>query len=135
MAEDDLLLLADAQTSGGLLIAGEIPGAPVIGELVPASGPVSSAPQGVLASGSGGYLYVAAGRAVAVVNPQAHQVIKQIPASGQVSSVAVAPDGSTVYAGSASSTSLRLLAYNPATGAQVGSSAVARRYRCLSGAC
>jgi selenide,water dikinase len=31
---DELLLLADAQTSGGLLIAGEIPGAPVIGELV-----------------------------------------------------------------------------------------------------
>ena len=31
-----LLLLADAQTSGGLLVAGEIPGAPVIGELVPA---------------------------------------------------------------------------------------------------
>ncbi|WP_131739312.1 selenide, water dikinase SelD [Actinomadura roseirufa] len=30
------LLLADAQTSGGLLVAGEIPGAPVIGELVPA---------------------------------------------------------------------------------------------------
>ncbi|SEF82375.1 selenide, water dikinase [Nonomuraea solani] len=35
-AEEDLLLLADAQTSGGLLVAGEIPGAPVIGELVPA---------------------------------------------------------------------------------------------------
>jgi selenide,water dikinase len=33
--EDELLLLADAQTSGGLLIAGEIPGAPVVGELVP----------------------------------------------------------------------------------------------------
>ena len=33
--EDDLLLLADAQTSGGLLVAGELPGAPVIGELVP----------------------------------------------------------------------------------------------------
>ena len=32
--EDDLLLLADAQTSGGLLVAGELPGAPVIGELV-----------------------------------------------------------------------------------------------------
>jgi len=32
--EDELLLLADAQTSGGLLVAGEIPGAPVIGELV-----------------------------------------------------------------------------------------------------
>jgi len=33
--EAELLLLADAQTSGGLLLAGEIPGAPVIGELVP----------------------------------------------------------------------------------------------------
>ncbi|BBY18773.1 selenide, water dikinase [Mycolicibacterium litorale] len=32
---DEALLLADAQTSGGLLIAGEVPGAPVIGELVP----------------------------------------------------------------------------------------------------
>jgi selenide,water dikinase len=34
--EDELLLLADAQTSGGLLVAGEVPGYPVIGELVPA---------------------------------------------------------------------------------------------------
>ncbi|WBB57066.1 selenide, water dikinase SelD [Verrucosispora sp. WMMD573] len=34
-AEQDALLLADAQTSGGLLIAGEISGAPVIGELLP----------------------------------------------------------------------------------------------------
>ncbi|MGV0872083.1 selenide, water dikinase SelD [Mycolicibacterium sp. XJ879] len=33
--EDEAVLLADAQTSGGLLIVGEIPGAPVIGELVP----------------------------------------------------------------------------------------------------
>jgi selenide, water dikinase len=33
--ELEALLLADAQTSGGLLLAGEIPGAPVIGELVP----------------------------------------------------------------------------------------------------
>jgi selenide, water dikinase len=32
---EELLLLADAQTSGGLLLAGEIPGAAVIGELVP----------------------------------------------------------------------------------------------------
>jgi selenide,water dikinase len=35
IGEDELLLLADAQTSGGLLVAGEIPGAPVIGQLVP----------------------------------------------------------------------------------------------------
>jgi selenide, water dikinase len=31
--EDELLLLADAQTSGGLLLVGEVPGAPVIGEI------------------------------------------------------------------------------------------------------
>ncbi|WIM94345.1 selenide, water dikinase SelD [Actinoplanes oblitus] len=36
LAEDELLLLADAQTAGGLLIAGEVPGYPVIGELLPA---------------------------------------------------------------------------------------------------
>ena len=36
--EDELLLLADAQTSGGLLVVGEIPGAPVIGQIVPAAG-------------------------------------------------------------------------------------------------
>ncbi|MEV5831497.1 selenide, water dikinase SelD [Spirillospora sp. NPDC052242] len=35
IGEEERLLLADAQTSGGLLVAGEIPGAPVIGELVP----------------------------------------------------------------------------------------------------
>jgi selenide,water dikinase len=35
LSDEVLLLLADAQTSGGLLVAGEIPGAPVIGELVP----------------------------------------------------------------------------------------------------
>ena len=35
VSDDELLLLADAQTSGGLLLAGEIPGAPVIGEFVP----------------------------------------------------------------------------------------------------
>src|SRR5215471_8622139 len=39
VGEEDLLLLADAQTSGGLLIAGEVPGAPVIGELRPQDGP------------------------------------------------------------------------------------------------
>lgn len=34
VGEDELLLLADAQTSGGLLVAGEVPGAPVVGEFV-----------------------------------------------------------------------------------------------------
>jgi selenide,water dikinase len=32
--EDELVLLADAQTSGGLLVVGELPGHPVVGELV-----------------------------------------------------------------------------------------------------
>ncbi|RZU54411.1 selenophosphate synthase [Krasilnikovia cinnamomea] len=36
VAEQELLLLADAQTSGGLLVAGELPGHPVVGELIPA---------------------------------------------------------------------------------------------------
>jgi selenide,water dikinase len=40
--EDELLLLADAQTSGGLLVAGEVPGHPVVGYLVPRGG---AAPQ------------------------------------------------------------------------------------------
>jgi selenide,water dikinase len=34
VGEDELLLLADAQTSGGLLVIGEVPGYPVIGETV-----------------------------------------------------------------------------------------------------
>jgi selenide,water dikinase len=32
--DDELVLLADAQTSGGLLVAGELPGHPVVGQLV-----------------------------------------------------------------------------------------------------
>ncbi len=36
VGEDEALLLADAQTSGGLLVAGELPGYPVIGRLMPA---------------------------------------------------------------------------------------------------
>ncbi|ORA37267.1 selenide, water dikinase SelD [Mycobacterium aquaticum] len=38
VSEDDLLLLADAQTSGGLLVVGEVPGYPVIGHTVEGSG-------------------------------------------------------------------------------------------------
>jgi selenide, water dikinase len=39
VSEEQLLLLADAQTSGGLLVAGEIAGAPVIGHLIERAGP------------------------------------------------------------------------------------------------
>ena len=34
VSEDDLVLLADAQTSGGLLVVGEVPGGVVVGETV-----------------------------------------------------------------------------------------------------
>ncbi len=35
VGQEELILLADAQTSGGLLVVGEVPGAPVVGETVP----------------------------------------------------------------------------------------------------
>ena len=35
VSDEELLLLADAQTSGGLLVAGEVPGSPIVGEFVP----------------------------------------------------------------------------------------------------
>lgn len=35
VSEETALLLADAQTSGGLLVVGEVPGAPVIGTVIP----------------------------------------------------------------------------------------------------
>jgi selenide,water dikinase len=38
VTDDMLLLLADAQTSGGLLVAGELPGHPVVGRLVRRTG-------------------------------------------------------------------------------------------------
>ncbi|HEX5142953.1 MAG TPA: selenide, water dikinase SelD [Mycobacterium sp.] len=38
VSEDDLLLLADAQTSGGLLVVGEVPGFQVIGHTTAADG-------------------------------------------------------------------------------------------------
>jgi selenide,water dikinase len=38
VSQDELLLLADAQTSGGLLVAGELPGHPVVGRLVRRAG-------------------------------------------------------------------------------------------------
>jgi selenide,water dikinase len=45
VSEDDLLLLADAQTSGGLLVVGEVPGYPIIGRTLPAT---ADAPAGTI---------------------------------------------------------------------------------------
>ena len=38
ITEEDLVLLADAQPSGGLLVVGELPGHPVIGHTVAGTG-------------------------------------------------------------------------------------------------
>jgi sugar lactone lactonase YvrE len=77
--------------------------APIRSVLVPATGGVSGSASGVLASGPGGNLYVAAGDAVAVVNPGNGQLIRQIHlTAGPSDSVAVSPDGSRLYVGAAS---------------------------------
>ena len=90
---------------------------------VPVSGQVSSTAGGVLTAGPNGYLYVAAGSNVAVLNPGTRQVIKQISVpAGPVNSVAVAPDGSKLYV---SVGPFQLLTYNPATGTELGGSAIA----------
>ena len=88
---------------------------------VPASGQLPSQPQGVLASGSDGSLYVAAGSSVAVVNPQTRQVTKRITVSGQVSSLAVAPGGGRVAVAVGA---FQLKTYDLATGAQLSSSSM-----------
>lgn len=88
---------------------------------VPVSGQVSSAPQGVLASGQDGDLYVAAGSAVAVVNPQTHQVIKRITIPGQVNSLAIAPGGEKLAVAIGA---FRLIAYELVTDTQISSSSL-----------
>jgi hypothetical protein len=90
--------------------------------LVPAIGGVATSGAGVLAAGPDGKLYVAAGRAIAVVNPASGQVSDKIfLTAGLASSLAVAPDGSKLYVGIGSASSFRLLTYD-ADGRVVGSS-------------
>jgi sugar lactone lactonase YvrE len=89
---------------------------------VPVSGQLSSDPAGVLAAASDGDLYVAAGHSVAVVNPDTRQVDRRISVSaGPVNSVAVSPDGKSLYV---TVGSLHLLTYNPGTGALMASSSL-----------
>ncbi len=86
---------------------------------VPVSGLVSSEPQGVLTSGPDGNLYVAAGSAVAVVNPQTHQVTKRIATPGQVNSLAVDAGGNKLAVAIGA---FRLIAYELVTDTQILSS-------------
>ncbi len=87
----------------------------------PAVGGVSSTAQGVLTAGPDGRLYLAAGDHVAVVDPATGQVVRQIPlTAGPASSVAVSPDGHTLYAGVQLSSSFELAAFDLSAGTESG---------------
>jgi DNA-binding beta-propeller fold protein YncE len=92
---------------------------------VPAVGGVSNLAQGVLAAGPDSKLYVAAGETVATVDPATRQVTHRIHlTAGRASSVAVSPDGSKLYVGTAPSRSFQLLVYDLATGIEAFSSRI-----------
>jgi hypothetical protein len=68
--------------------------------LVPAVGAVGAVGSNVVTSGPDGNLYVAAGIAVVVVNPDNGQVLNRINlTAGTTDSVAISPDGSRMYVG------------------------------------
>jgi hypothetical protein len=68
--------------------------------LVPATGPVASSASNVLTAGPDGHLYVAAGLTVVVEDPANGNLLKRIYLNdGSAASVAVSPDGSTLYVG------------------------------------
>jgi hypothetical protein len=82
--------------------------------LVPATGAVAGSASNVLTAGPDGNLYVAAGVTVAVVNPDTGNLINRIYlTAGTANSVAVSPDGSTLYVGvTPASSGFKLLVYN-----------------------
>jgi outer membrane protein assembly factor BamB len=89
---------------------------------VPVSGLPSGNPQGILAAGPAGTLYVAAGNTVAEVSASSGQVIRRFPAPGgaAVNSLAVSPDGSRIYA-SVGAQQGQLVEFSGSTGAEVAS--------------
>jgi hypothetical protein len=87
---------------------------------VSSSGSLAGTPAGIVAAAPGGNLYVAAGNSVAVVNPSSGSVIKRIAVSdGPAASVAVTPDGNTLYAGTDGRVTYELGEYDTATGQRV----------------
>jgi hypothetical protein len=88
---------------------------------VSSSGSLATEPEGIVAAAPDGDLYVAAGDAVSVVSPSSGSVVRQIHvADGPADSVAITPDGSTLYVGTAGAANFGLGMYNPATGARLG---------------
>jgi PQQ-like domain len=77
--------------------------APVHTWTVTSIGALSSNPEGVLAAGPDGTLYVAAGITVVAVDPSNGSVIRRyFVDSGVANSVAVSPNGNTLYVGTGS---------------------------------
>jgi hypothetical protein len=94
--------------------------APAGSVTVTSSGTLASEPEGIMAAGPDGNLYVAAGNSVAVVSASSGSEIRRISvAGGPADSVAVTPDGSTLYVGTAGAVNFGLVSYNAATGAQL----------------
>jgi WD40 repeat protein len=85
-------------------------------------GGLSSTPEGVLAAGPDGTLFVAAGITVLAVDPSNGSVLNRfyLP-SGIANSVAVSPDGSTLYAGSGS---FRVWKFDATDGRVIGESSM-----------
>jgi hypothetical protein len=78
-----------------------------------------------LATGPSGDLYVAASGNIAVVDPASGSVRRQIPVGSGVTSVAISPDGGTLYVGSDANGVFDLARYSVATGHEMGGSGVA----------
>jgi sugar lactone lactonase YvrE len=79
----------------------------------------------VVAAGPDGDLYVGGGGAIVVVDPSNGTVLRRISVSGNVTSVAVSPDGSKLYVGANANGSFTLVTYNAATGADLGGKGMA----------
>jgi hypothetical protein len=89
--------------------------------LVPATGPVSSTGSNVLTAGPDGHLYVAAGIAVSVLDSNGQLIRRIYLTAGTSNSVAVSPDGSTLYVGVGG---FKVLVYNLASDTVVASSSL-----------
>jgi hypothetical protein len=93
--------------------------------LVPATGPVSSSASNVLTAGPDGHLYVAAGVTVVVENPDGQLIRRIYLTAGTANSVAVSPDGNTMYVGvSPAGGGFKVLVYNLSSDTVVTSSSL-----------
>ena len=88
------------------------------GNVTLSGGQVPGTASGIVTTGPDGDMYVAVGGGVQVVDPTSGSVVKRIPVSGAIVSVAVSPDGSKVYAGSLGNGTFQVATYNAGSGAR-----------------